>query len=292
MTETDVSSWEEFEDQWPRPSGSGRHFPLLFRGQSDSLWALSTSLERYGVQDYSFMDYFRLMSRTRPQIETFTNNKWEIPSFEEVRNWTTNFSHASSGFPASDYMMYLRHYGFPSPLLDWTESSKIAAYFAFRSLSEPTSGRVSIYVFSERPTVGKIRSSDRADIYNVSRHAARHHRHFLQQSSYTICMNFSADESEAKREWRFAKHENVVNRERVRPHSPLITEFTKHENMVNRKPEPEFRQDVLWKYNIPWSERGKVLKLLDEYNLNAHSLFGSEESLMETLAFREIDLHN
>jgi len=28
---------------------------------------------------------------------------------------------------------------------------------------------------------------------------------------------------------------------------------------------------------------------LDEFNLNAYSLFGSEESLMETLAYREID---
>jgi len=34
----------------------------------------------------------------------------------------------------------------------------------------------------------------------------------------------------------------------------------------------------------------KVLKILDSYNLNAFSLFGSEESLMETLAARELDL--
>jgi hypothetical protein len=63
-------------------------------------------------------------------------------------------------------------------------------------------------------------------------------------------------------EWRFAKHEDVF---------------------VNINP----NQDVLWRLNIPWTQRLKVLKLLDSYNLNAFSLFGSEESLMETLAFRE-----
>lgn len=45
-------------------------------------------------------------------------------------------------------------------------------------------------------------------------------------------------------------------------------------------------QDALWKIVIPASERTKVLTRLDKYNLNAFSLFDSEESLMETLAFR------
>jgi len=32
----------------------------------------------------------------------------------------------------------------------------------------------------------------------------------------------------------------------------------------------------------------KVLRILDGYNISALSLFGSEESLMETMALREI----
>jgi len=47
-------------------------------------------------------------------------------------------------------------------------------------------------------------------------------------------------------------------------------------------------QDVLWKFNVPSSERVKVLRILDGYNISALSLFGSEESLMETMALREI----
>lgn len=48
-------------------------------------------------------------------------------------------------------------------------------------------------------------------------------------------------------------------------------------------------QDVLWKFNIPATERVKVLKHLDTYNLNAFSLFESEEALMETMALRHLD---
>lgn len=50
------------------------------------------------------------------------------------------------------------------------------------------------------------------------------------------------------------------------------------------------QQGICWKFTIPVSEQKKVLKLLDEFNVNAFSLFGSEESLMEMLAVREFFL--
>jgi hypothetical protein len=49
-------------------------------------------------------------------------------------------------------------------------------------------------------------------------------------------------------------------------------------------------QDFLWKFNLPSAERVKVLRLLNDYNLNAFSLFDSEESLLETMWFREYAL--
>jgi len=48
------------------------------------------------------------------------------------------------------------------------------------------------------------------------------------------------------------------------------------------------QQGTLWRFTIPSAERLKVLKLLDEYNLNAYSLFESEETLMETLGLRTL----
>jgi hypothetical protein len=43
------------------------------------------------------------------------------------------------------------------------------------------------------------------------------------------------------------------------------------------------------KYDLPAAEKTKVLKELNLYNLNAYALFGSEESLMESLAFKELN---
>jgi hypothetical protein len=58
-----------------------------------------------------------------------------------------------------------------------------------------------------------------------------------------------------------------------------------HEDVFDQGTE---NQDLLWKFNLPASQRTTVLRILDLYNLNAYSLFGSEESLMETVAQREI----
>jgi len=46
----------------------------------------------------------------------------------------------------------------------------------------------------------------------------------------------------------------------------------------------------LWKFVIPVSERKKVLEYLNCFNIKSFSLFGSEESLMESLAIQEFDL--
>ena len=49
-------------------------------------------------------------------------------------------------------------------------------------------------------------------------------------------------------------------------------------------------QDLLWKMTIPASERRKVLRHFDKFNMNEFTLFASEEGLLEMLAMREIDM--
>ena len=151
-------------------------------------------------------------------------------------------------------MVYLRHHGFPSPLLDWSRSSYVAAFFAFRDL-QPEGGKRSIYAFCEMPEGHKGGVVGEPQIRSIGPYVRSDPRHFRQQSDYTICASF--DHS-----WRFHSHEDVL---------------------VHRRPE----QDFLWKFDLPSTERIKVLRLLNDYNLNAFSLFDSEETLLETMWFRE-----
>ena len=238
---------------------AGRKTEFLFRGITDSTFPLATTLERAGWDGTPIYEYYRVVDRAKSEIETFTNEKWELPDWPEVQKELCVYDTWSlRRFPdraTHSYMVRLRHHGFPSPLLDWSRSLYIAAYFAFRSATKPKQGKVSVYMFSEQPTNFKSSGGGHPQIRRIGPYVTTHRRHFLQQSDYTMCATFNS-------EWCFAKHSDIFN--------------------LDGKD-----QDVLWKIDIPWKERSKVLKTLDTYTLNAFSLFGSEESLMEKIALRE-----
>jgi FRG domain len=261
----DLETWDAFECELKnlnqRLSSPG---PFLFRGQGDSRWKLETTLERNKKPNMLFRDYYRVIYTSRPAIETLTGNQWTIPGYEEIEKLVQEYDPFSLSLslgrrPAYEYMIYLRHHGFPSPLLDWTRSPRVAAYFAFRNAVK--GGRASIYVLSERNV--KVGSNGVPGVHRLGPYVKAHQRHFLQQSDYTMCLVFNN-----KNEWRFFEHDGVLN--------PDNASYRRTRNFV------------LLKLDISSAERLKVLKLFDEYNLNAYSLFGSEESLMETMALRKL----
>ncbi len=153
MKEENFDSWEQFET-WiqqlqcertkiveAKQSGNISHF--LFRGHGDHSWHLETTLDRSKKDPWSFSRYFRLISIARPQIETFTGFRWEIEDWPELSDWVLHYDNLGmTEFPGYDYLVFLRHHGFPSPLLDWTRSRYVAAFFAF---DQPHSKHVAMY---------------------------------------------------------------------------------------------------------------------------------------------------
>jgi hypothetical protein len=267
MNSIDVKSWEEFEKESRRlveERGKSEFKSeillqhLLFRGQSDANWDLETTLERFSGNRIPVSGYYELIEKIRPEIETLTGRKWHIKSVPEYRKWLEAGNDFFNEFPGYDYMVYLRHHGFPSPLLDWTRSPYVAALFAFSDFSV-NADMVTIFVYQEstKGSKGYIRSFPH--IYCRGQNVTSDKRHFLQKSEYTICCATEKDE------WFYRSHEET---------------FAAGSE----------GQDLLWKFNIPITEREKVLKRLDEYNLNRFSLFGSEESLLSTIATRELFL--
>jgi hypothetical protein len=264
MQEKDLPDWDAFEQELQTLRVGLKDSPsqLLFRGQSDCEHRLTTTLERRGSEMTSFDAYYRLTDRIKPAVETFTDAIWDVPDYSlEIEKSFRDIELMSAlpgRFPSLEYyryMVYLRHHGFPSPLLDWSSSPYVAAFFAFR---KPTGKiqKASIYVYCEMPKGSKGWTAGGPTILHMGSYVRSHARHFRQQSDYTVCGLFDKELG-----WLFYPHELVFSKTN--------------------------KSDALWKFNLPTAERITILRLLDDYNLNAFSLFGSEEALLETMWIRE-----
>ena len=262
MIEKDLQNWADFERELEglRDQLKESSSPLLFRGQGNSEWPLTTTLERNGCSEICFSDYYRLTLRIKPAAETFMKEAWEIPevSADLLKSFHDYDLFSLHKYPSPayyQYMVYLRHNGFPSPLLDWSYSPYVAAYFAFRNLVTKTAKR-SIFAYCEMPLGYKGTSPDASSMRRIGPYVRSHPRHFRQQSDYTICGRL--DKSMG---WIYQPHEPVFD--------------------------GRGQQDFLFKFNLPSAEIENVLRLLDSHNLNAYSLFDSQEALFETLWIRE-----
>jgi hypothetical protein len=234
------------------------HKPPLFRGLARSDWCLKTSLERSYSDVRSFLAYYRKVSASKGAVEILTGMRWDnVPDYGELREMAgTDLDRLTTILTRQqeimEFLLYLRHHGFPSPLLDWTASPYVAAFFAFET-AEPAK---EVRVFAFVPAIsGGIFKSEWC-VHLVGHYGRSHVRHVYQQSRYTMCI---------KRE----------------PSDYLIQH---HDDEVMTEAAEQGR---FLKFTIPASERLVALKELQLMNVNAFSLFGSEDSLIRTLATRE-----
>lgn len=124
------ASWDEFKQWAGRVRADGA---VAFRGHGSHGFRLETSLYRAGRTQLG-----RYCAETLPRFHSHV---------EAVTNRRLNLG------DSSDYSTLLglaQHHGLPTPLLDWTDSPYIAAFFAFSDALEnrsarPNATRVRVY---------------------------------------------------------------------------------------------------------------------------------------------------
>lgn len=90
--------------------------PFVFRGQADTNWELSSSLER-------------ILQKFNPAMKShFFFEKWMLDDFKKkIHLYALNFKIPDNNF---DWLSVMQHYGAPTRLVDFTYSFYIACYFA------------------------------------------------------------------------------------------------------------------------------------------------------------------
>lgn len=152
----------------------------VYRGQRDSSWPLISTLMRTDLVS-SLNDFQSYFNYVLPQVK------------EKIQAWEGRDWDLSSQLGLAEFTAYLQHNGFPTPLLDWTFSPYIAAYFAFEGINhfDPQCEQIAIYSFNHKAWSEKYKQE-----YDIS-HSTNHvsilqprivgnHKMALQQGCFTF----------------------------------------------------------------------------------------------------------
>jgi len=128
-----IDNWRDYKSWISDATMAGVQF--YYRGQRKLDWKLQTSFHRVASKsNITLIDY---LDKIIPEVQYHS-----CAALNEIID-------VSNEQQFGTFLAKLQHHGFPTPLLDWTLSPYIAAYFAFREIDphNPDTDKVSIYVF-------------------------------------------------------------------------------------------------------------------------------------------------
>lgn len=187
-------TWSEFKELIDQSSKEKEEW--VYRGHASENWKLVSTLQRFIGQDVMLMKEYHAAL-----LHVLSDEK--IKSCKEVKGlifpksnpcivglMTGVKNHEDDMREVFKFMIHCRHYGFPSPLLDWTKNPFIAVFFAASKIEVDED--LAIYRIKEKESV-KI--GDRIDLSGLHIHKSEFEfseqksRHVFQESVYTLAIS-------------------------------------------------------------------------------------------------------
>jgi hypothetical protein len=169
-----VMTWEDFKNHVSYLIQNKQS--RIFRGQTSNHWKLQTSFHRYGRYDLA-QYYQKDIPILADRIIAFSGHSYDISDPRQLGN----------------LLSLAQHHGYPTPLLDWTLSPYVAAYFAFESRPKegPVDGFFRIFELDadrwQRETHQTVSLNDPHPSLSIKQFSAFNNpRHMPQQSVHTF----------------------------------------------------------------------------------------------------------
>jgi hypothetical protein len=235
-----VHNWLEFKEY----ASSLEPRRYIFRGQKHNRWRIRTSFHRTG----------------RADLRRFMNI--DIPAlYQNLSGLTSHVFNLSIPVENAAFYTLAQHHGYPTPLLDWTYSPYVGAYFAYRALAKDQrtdDRKVRVLLFD-----AKSWQNDYRQISNLT--PARRHFSLLAPLA--------------------------INNPRLVPQQALLTisNVDDIESYIDEK-EKERNKTYLQAIDLPASERSQVLQELSMMGITAGSMFPGLDGACEQLRERFFDM--
>lgn len=227
----------------------GQEQKTLFRGQIDHEWKIRSSLERHGIEIIKCEEYYRKIDSYKPLINPLIENRYERKLTRSGYPFDFNeYEKGSWELPEMEYLTYLRHHGFPTPLVDLSRSCFVALFFACEDFNQRNKdGKVFLY----SPPQTRFGGNDIPDLRMIGRYVEAGKRHFAQQSQYVIPILYDSV-------WKFIPFSKVI--------------------------EDQSNKHVLREIIISKDVKAKLMKELNEMNINRYTMYLNEDALIKSLA--------